>query len=426
MTAHGPVDWLVLGVVLLTLVLMLSRPRGIAEAWVALGGAAVILAMRAVPVAAVDHLVGETGGVLLFLVGMMTLTGIVERVGLFDLLAESCARLAGGSGLLLFVYVFLLGALVTATLSLDVTVIMLTPIVYALTTRRRLDAMPFMFACAFVANTASLVFPVSNLTNLLVYDRLNLSFAEFTTVMWLPNVVAAMVNLAIFLLLFRNRLPRTLPEPDTAVAPCLAADRRWRSVAAIMLIGTLAGLFALGLSGRPIWWAAQVGGGGLLLIALLGRRITPRQALRDLSLPLPVFIVSMTIVVDGLERTWLGGLSLDLPYRTLPALVLAVAGGAIGSNMVNNVPMTVLALSFLERAPLGSLPPLAYGTLVGANIGTALTTYGSLATMIWLTLIRRRGLDVSTAAYLKVSLITVPPVLLAASATLWIVLMVLS
>src|SRR5690606_19080661 len=162
--------WIVAAVVSATLLLILMRPRGISEAWIALGGALALLATGVVDLSELPDIAGESLDVLLFLLGMMTLTGIVERAGIFDLLAESCARAARGSGRRLYVLLFLLGAVVTALLSLDVTVIVLTPIVYAVTRRRGLDPLPFLFATAFVANTASLALPVSNLTNLLLFD----------------------------------------------------------------------------------------------------------------------------------------------------------------------------------------------------------------------------------------------------------------
>lgn len=421
-TSHSVRDGLVLAVVITTLALMLTRPRGISESWFAFAGALVMLALRAVPLVAVPRLVDQTSSVLLFLLGMMIVTGIVERAGFFALLAERCVRLARGHGVRLFVFIFLLGALVTATLSLDVTVIMLTPIVYALTTRRRLDALPFMFACTFVANTASLVFPVSNLTNLLVYNRLGISFARFTVIMWLPNLVAAVVNLAIFLWLFRNRLPRVIPDTQEREAK---TEPGWLRLSASVLAVTLLLLFALGLFGRPLWWASLAGGAVLLIAAVATRRIGVRQIAGDVSMPLFVFVVSMVVIVDGVERAWFDRVTLPFPAPVLPALALGLGAGTIGSNIVNNVPMTVLALSWLQHSPAPSLQPLAFGTLLGTNIGPALTTYGSLATMLWLSLVRRCGMDISTRAYMRVSLLTVPPVLLASGLTLWLVLAVL-
>ncbi|MGI8483489.1 MAG: SLC13 family permease [Thermomicrobiales bacterium] len=411
---------LVLLIVAATLALMLVRPRGVTEVWVSAAGALAILAIRVVPTDAIPHVIGETSDVLLFLAGMMLLTGIAERAGVFEVLAEGCVRLARERGRVLFINLFVLGALVTATLSLDVTIIMLTPIVYALTSRRKLDALPFLFSCAFVANTASLVLPVSNLTNLLVYERFDMGFGNFVSVMWWPNLVAALTNLLVFLWIFRHRIPARFSATNRA-EESLAIDR-WTITNGTVVAGTLIAVFAFGLANKPLWWASIGGAGMLLVLAVIGGRIRIAQMVHDLSPSIFVFIVSMTVVVDGFQRTWLAGRAIPFPESVSGAAITGIAGGAIGSNIVNNVPMTVLALSLIEQAHPSVQTALAYGTLVGTNIGPAFTTYGSLATMIWLTSIRRHGIEVSTREYMKVSLITVPIVLVAAGATLLIVL----
>lgn len=416
--------WLVLAIVGITLATMLARPKGANEAWVALGGAVAMLLTGGVAFGELPGVVDETAGVLLFLLGMMTLTGIVDRAGVFDLLAEGCARLARGDGRWLYVLIFLLGALVTATLSLDVTVIMLTPIVYAVTRRRGIDPLPFMFACTFVANTASLVLPVSNLTNLLLYDALGLSFGRFAAVMWFPNLVAALTNLGVFLWLFRDRIPRRFvicPIEAGEVPVLRAAPSPWLRATAIVLGATLLGLLACGLLERPLWWASLAGAAAMLALAALRGRITVQQAAGDVSWPLFVFVIAMTVLVRGVEHAWLDDLTITAPSGTWQAIGSGVLAGALGSNVINNVPMTVLARSVLETMPPGDRPVLAYAVLVGANIGPALTTYGSLATMLWLTLVRKRGMDVRTASYLRVSLATVPIVLLTTSLALWLV-----
>lgn len=374
----------------------------------------------AIGVGDVGAVLQETGGVLLFLVGMMVLTDLVERAGVFDWLADGCARLAGGSGILLFVNIFLLGAVVTALLSLDVTVIMLTPIVYALTVRRRLDALLFMFACTFVANTSSLVFPMSNLTNLLVYSQLHIGFAEFTARLWVVNLVAVAVNPAIFLWLFRDRLPGRF-------APAGSGDSRkqgdwWFAAAALVLAGTLVGLIGLGLAGLPLAWGSLAGVGVLLAIGFAGRKVRGGHVVQAVSWPLFVFIVGMFLVVRGFSNVWLTRLDTGLPTGTGAALLVGALGSAVGSNIVNNIPMTVFALSFLGRMAGDAQRAMAYGTVVGANIGPTLTTYGSLATMLWLTIVRRRGIAVSSRTYMRVGVLTMPPVLAAAVATFWLVL----
>lgn len=414
-SAGASTPWLVLLAIAATLAAIVLRPRGVGEAWAAAGGAAAMLALGAVgPAEAWDAAQG-TADVLLFLLGMMALTWLVEQAGVFDRLAEGVAGLARGSGVLLLVLVFLLAAAVTAFLSLDVTVLLLTPVVFSLAARRRLDAVPFVFACTFVANTGSLVLPISNLTNLLVYDRLHLGFAPFAGRMWLPNLVAVGVNLAVFLWLFRARIPRRFGDADGETPE---ADW-WFWVAAFVLTATLAGLVGLGLTHRPLAWAPLAGSGLLAAVGLGGRRVGPRPLLGGISWPLFVFVLGMALVVRGFERAWLDRLDVRLPSDIGPAMLVAVGGTALGSNVVNNVPMTLLSLPLVARADPAVRDALAYGALVGANIGPTLTTYGSLATMLWLALVRKRGLDVSTAEYVKVALLTTPLVLVAATLALW-------
>ncbi|MCC6705632.1 MAG: hypothetical protein IT334_12190 [Thermomicrobiales bacterium] len=407
----------ILAVVAVTLALILIRPRGVSEAWIATGGALLMLAVSPLTLGDLPDVLSETGDVLLFLTGMMALTILVEHAGVFAHLAEFTARLARGNGRLLFCNVFLLGAIVTALLSLDVTVIMLTPIIYLVAKRRGLDPLPFMFACTFVANTASLVLPVSNLTNLLVYHDLDIAFSRFAAVMWWPNLAAAVVNLLVFLILFRKRLPRRF---SVVSADPLPPTGWWFTAAALVLTGTLAGLIGLGLTGRPLAPAALGGAAVLLVIGLIGGKVVLPRLIGEFSWQVLLFVVGMFLVVRGVESGLLDGWNLPVPGSPGGALIYGSVVSAIGSNIVNNVPMTLLMMSLFPRVEGATQEAFAYGTLVGANIGPTLTTYGSLATMLWLTVVRRRGITITTRDYLTVSLLTMPPVLIAATVALWL------
>ena len=412
------VQWVVLGIVALTLLTIVVQPRGITEVWPALIGGGAMLLLGAVSLPEALEVLHQTADILLFLLGMMVLTWLAEQAGVFEWLAESMARLARGSGPLLYTLVFLLAAVVTALLSLDVTVLILTPIVYALSQRRRLDAVPFVFACAFVANTGSLVLPISNLTNLLVYSRFQIDFLQFVKVMWVPNLAAVLTNLLLFFWIFKGQIPRRFTRRSSYQTP----DTWWFHAAGSTLTVTLVALLLSGLTRQPLAWPALGGGAALLLIGLVGRQVKLPQVNAAISWPLFGFVIGMFLVVRGFEATWLEDLHFTLPREPLPALLLAVGGTTIGSNIVNNVPMTLLALPFIARTEDHLREIMAYGALVGANIGPTLTTYGSLATMLWLTLIRQRGVRVSTTMYMRVALFTTPIVLLVATLALWLVL----
>lgn len=409
----------ILAVVAATLALILVRPRGVSEAWIAAGGAALMLLVSPLALGDLPDVLRETADVLLFLAGMMALTILVEHAGVFAHLAEATARLARGNGILLFCNVFLLGAIVTALLSLDVTVIMLTPIIYLVAKRRGLDPVPFMFACTFVANTASLALPISNLTNLLVYHDLEIGFGRFAAVMWWPNLAAAITNLVIFLILFRNRLPRrfAMTSPDL-----LPPTGWWFKTATLVLTLSLIGLIALGLSGQPLAPAAIAGALVLLAIGMIGGKVVLPPLISEFSWQVLVFVIGMFLVVRGVEIGLIDSWDLPVPATPDGALVYGAVVAAVGSNIVNNVPMTLLMMSLFPRVEGATQEALAYGTLLGANIGPTLTTYGSLATMLWLTVIRRRGIAITTRDYLTISVLTMPPVLVTSMVALWLVL----
>jgi arsenical pump membrane protein len=400
-----------------TLLGMLARPWGRSEAFFAGIGGAAMLATTAVSPSAAWREVDRSADVLLFLLGMMIVTAVVETSGVFDYLAEGCARLARGSGPLLLANIFVLGAVVTALLSLDAMIIVMTPVIYALTVRRRLDPIPYLFACAFVANTGSLLLPISNLTNLLAFSDLGLSFGAFAERMWLPAVCAVVANYIVFRWLFRERVPARFDRRSEFALPPASG---WFWFCAGVLAVTLVGLIALGLARRPLSLAALLGAGLLLIGVVLTRKLTVKVLLDGATPSLFVFVIGLLIVVRGVEPIVVGRVAGRAPSDPRWALLAAGVGAAVGSNIVNNVPVTLLVLSVARETAGAIRAALTYGALAGANIGPTLTTYGSLATMLWLTILRRRGLAIRSAAYMRVSVVTMPVVLLAALTALWL------
>jgi arsenical pump membrane protein len=416
--APGARTLLGLAVFLAVMALAVSRPRGLNEAWPAVGGAAALLALGLLAPADLLGAARETAGVLLFLLGMMVLSTVLEMAGVFAWAAAYAARASRGSGRRLLVNVFVLGAVVTALLSLDVTVIVLTPIVYATVVALRVDPVPYLYACTFVANTGSLVFPMSNLTNLLVVDRLGLPFWPFSLRMAAPDVAAVAANAAIFLWLFRNRLPGRLQE--IPASPAAGTDPRFFRVSLVVFGLVLGGLFLAGLAERPLWPVALAGGAALACVARAAGRRGLRAIARGISWPLFPFVWGMAAVVRGVEHAGLvGGLARAVLAGAGPPAGGAVLVGtiaALGANLFNNIPMTLLMLTVLGGAPRARLGVLAAATLAGVNIGPALTTVGSLATMLWLAFTRRQGIEVPALEYLRVSVVTVPLVLAVALA----------
>jgi arsenical pump membrane protein len=410
-------------ILLLAIGLIILQPRDLNEAWAAIGGAAAMLLFGFATPLDLWHVTREVTDVLLFLIGMMALTAAVERSGLFDLLAIRTARAARGSGTALFVGVFLLGFVITALLSLDVTVIVLTPIVYALVYRLGIKPLPFLFVCTFIANNGSLLFPISNLTNLLAYGLLGLSFTGFAARMLLPQLVALAVNIGLFFVIFRRDLPQHFDPADLPRRP-VGLDLDYLRAATVGLGLVLAALFACGLLGWPIALPALLGGATLAAIAVTRHKATARELAREVSWSLVPFVIGMFLIIRSAQHVWLAefGDRLTLARFDLPALLLMAFGTGVGANLINNIPMIGAAIGLLARATPAAREPLALAAVLGTNLGPTVTPFGSLATMLWLTIVRRRGETLTTLTYMKVGAITAPTTLLAATLALWLVL----
>jgi arsenical pump membrane protein len=425
-TLAGP-----LAVLALTLLLVYWRPGGLSEAAAALIGAGAALGGGWARVADVGAGLRDTASVMAFLMAMTLLAGLADTAGVFRWAAGWTLLTARGRGWLLFVNVYLLGALVTLLLSLDVTAVVLTPLVCAIVVRLRVDARPFILACAFVANTASLALPVSNLTNIMVYELLGVRFWDFLRYLALPNIAALAVNLGLFLCLFWGRLPGRLDVTALGRHGLPAAGFfRWSLGT---LVATVVLLFVAGTRGWSFWPVAVPPALGLAGVALARRWAHPRDVLHSGAGGLPPFVVGMYVVVAAVYRAAQPAVErLPATLGALPGpwpLVASVGATAIGANVVNNLPLALATITFLRTVPADALagggslrPMLAYGALLGLNVGPNLTVQGSLATMLCLSIARRQGIAVSPLSFLRVGILVAPAMLGAATLVLWLLL----
>ncbi|MBU6454836.1 MAG: hypothetical protein KGS72_23915 [Cyanobacteria bacterium REEB67] len=400
---------LTLTVFALTLFLVLRKPRGLHEAWGTMIGAALMLMLGLVTLAQAWQTVMEGGNVLLFLLALMVLSALLDRAGFFEWAAIHAARASKGNVRTLYRNVFILGALTTAILSLDTTAIILTPIVVSSVQRLKLTAHPFLIACAFVANTGSLLFPISNLTNLLFQDAFHYSFISFTIFMIAPQVVALFLNYWLFVFLFRKSIcqdfdKKLLPEPTSAIP-----DRPFFNGALIVLVLVVIGYFSASLYHiHPVVVAAI--GASLLLIWGAMRGQLDKKMTSDLSWSLFPFVIGLFVVIRAVENIGLATYGAKIISATQgPALLqlpLIASATALGSNLINNIPMALLSVSVLTHAHAGLLEQ--YAALIGCNLGPNLTIAGSLATMLVITSARKKGEDISPLEFLRIGMISTP------------------
>ncbi|MFF6865931.1 MULTISPECIES: SLC13 family permease [Streptomyces] len=409
------------------------RPRGLPEAVAAVPAAVLVVALGTVTPREAWEQTRTLLPVVVFLALVLMLAYLCAKEGLFEAVGAAVARRCGGSPRRLLAGVFAMACAVTAVLSLDATAVLLTPVVLATASRAGARARPHVYATAHLANSASLLLPVSNLTNLLAFTASGLSFTRFAALMALPWLAAIAVEYAVFRRFFRADLAEPVPASPTRVgpAPTKTPDAGGAGPAAppaptvprftvVVVALTLAGFALASPAGVAPAWAAL---GGVLVLggrALARRHVTPREMAGAAAPLFCVFVLALGIVVGAVMTGGAAsGLGRLLPDGdSLPALLGVAAVAALLANLVNNLP-AVLALLPLA-APAGPAQVLA--VLIGVNLGPNLTYVGSLATLLWRRLLHRQGVEVELGLFTRLGLLTVPATVAASTAALWVAL----
>ena len=441
----------VIALVALAAVLMFAmvQPRGLPEAVLAVPAAAVLVGLGVVNPSAAWEQVRLLGPTVAFLAAVLVLAHLADVEGVFTWLGVRLAHASGGRPQQLLVLVFAAASVTTAALSLDATVVLLTPVVFATATRLRVRARPHVYACTHLANSASTLLPVSNLTNLLAFTASGLSFAGFAALMGLPWLVAIGVEYLVFRWFFRTDLagtgqrnrPCTPATEDTvsgasatvgtddAPARGGAAGEAAPRFAFVVLALTLAGFGVSGLVGIEPVWVAVVGALVLAIRSFIRRDITVKALVTAASPLFCLFVFALGMIVAGVSAHGLGhALSDILPTTATLANLLVVAGlAAVLANVVNNLPATLVLLAALgpltaDTASGGGGPHagLVLAMLLGVNLGPNLTYVGSLATLLWRRVLAGGDAAPTLAEFARLGVLTVPVSLLAATLTLWL------
>jgi arsenical pump membrane protein len=405
---HAAFTW---AIVLASLGCIILRPFGVREAVPAMAGAVLLVLCGLLPPGLALRAAGQGADVYLFLIGMMVLSELAAGQGVFAWGAGCMARAAGGSALRLFCLIYAMAVVVTVFLSNDATAVVLTPAVAAMAGAVRAERkLPFLLICAFVANAASFVLPISNPANLVVFAG---AMPDLTH--WLrgfgPASVAA-ISATFLLLWFTQRvaLRQSLVVPEEAEA--LSAGGKLTLAG----LGGMAGLLLLASAqgwrlGLPTFCA----GLGTAALVLIPARQSPWGLARQISWSVLPLVAGLFVMVGALDHI---GLAAALGAR------LGGFGGmwgvglelAVLSNLVNNLPSGLLAGHVLAQA----VPGMRGAALLGVDLGPNLSISGSLATLLWLAALRRNGLEITAWRFLRLGAVVMPPALLAALAALWL------
>jgi arsenical pump membrane protein len=391
---------------------VIIRPFRAPEALWATGGAVLLLATGLLPLSAGLAAVAKGLDVYLFLIGMMLLSEVARREGLFDWVAAYAVNHAQGSPRRLFLLIYAVGVIVTVFLSNDATAVVLTPAVFAAARKAKVDPLPYLFICAFVANAASFVLPISNPANIVLYGDHTPPLGQWLASFGLPSLLAILATYGVLRLVEANRLGQTcerdIDQPALSRGGKLALAGIGLTALSLVIVSAL---------DRPLGLPTALLGVATTILVLIAARTSPWPVLKSVSWSVLPLVAGLFVLVEALGRTGLINRLADALKTSSEAgpLLTAAAGGgilAITSNLMNNLPAGLIASTALAQAQ----PPrvVTDALLIGVDLGPNLSITGSLATILWLTAIRREGEDVTSWRFLKVGALVMPPALVLA------------
>ncbi|CAG8871304.1 arsenic transporter [Pseudomonas fluorescens] len=406
---------------LLTMVLVIWQPKGLGVGWSASLGAILALLAGVVTLDDIPLVWGIVWNATATFISLIIISLLLDEAGFFQWAALHVARWAKGDGRRLFVFTILLGAGVSALFANDGAALILTPIVVSILFALRFSpasTLAFVMAAGFIADTASLPLVVSNLVNIVSADYFDLGFSEYAAIMVPVNFVAVATTLVVLYWFFRRDIPRhysldDVMDPRRAVRDPLTFRVGWL-VLALLLIG----LFALEPLGIPISAIAAVCAAMLFAVAARGHVISTRRVLREAPWQVVIFSLGMYLVVYGLKNA---GLTTYMTMALNRMAEFGIWGAALGTGLLtallssgmNNMPTVLVgALSIQASDATGVVrEAMIYANVIGSDLGPKITPIGSLATLLWLHVLERKGIRITWGYYFKVGVILTLPIL---------------
>ena len=411
-----------------TLVLVIWQPRGLGIGWSALLGAVIALVLGVVQLSDIAVVWGIVWNATATFVAVIIISLLLDEAGFFEWAALHVARWGGGRGRLLFAFIVLLGAAVSALFANDGAALILTPIVMAMLVALGFTpaaTLAFVMAAGFIADTASLPLIVSNLVNIVSADFFKIGFDDYAAVMVPVNVASVLASLVVLMLYFRRGIPATydvgqLKAPSAAIKDLATFRAGW-----VVLVLLLIGFFGLEPLGVPVSAVAAVGAVLLLAVAARGSAISTGKVLRGAPWQIVIFSLGMYLVVYGLRNAGLTDRIAGLLNLFAQSGVWGAAMGtgfltALLSSVMNNMPTVLIgALSIDASTATGVVKEaMIYANVIGCDLGPKITPIGSLATLLWLHVLAKKGTTIAWGYYFKVGIVLTVPVLFVTLAAL--------
>ena len=411
-----------------TITLVIWQPKGLQIGWSAMGGAAAALLLGVVTLADIPMVWDIVWNATATFVAIIIISLLLDEAGFFEWAALHVGRWGGGHGRRLFVLFVLLGAAVSAVFANDGAALILTPIVIAMLLALGYGpkaTLAFVMAAGFIADAASLPLVVSNLVNIVSADFFDIGFDRYAAVMAPVNLASIAATLMVLFVVFGRDIPKVYDVERLAPPSSAIKDRATFLWGWIILAVLLIGFFVLEPRGVPVSAVAATGAVVLLFVAGRGTVISTTKVLREAPWQVVIFSLGMYLVVYGLGNA---GLTRQIAGLLDGFAQGGVWGAAFGtgfltaflSAIANNMPTVLIgALSIDASGATGAArEAMIYANVIGSDLGPKMTPIGSLATLLWLHVLARKGVKIGWGYYFKVGVVLTLPVLGVALAAL--------